>query len=1062
MAIQVSSHSFTGQPKYRFDVFLSFRGEDTRHSFTVPLYDALRRKGINAFIDDKKLGKGERIVPALLKAIERSRISIIVFSSNYATSTWCLDELAHIMWCKNEKNQLVMPIFYKVDPMAVQYQKDSFEAAMAAHEDTFRDHPEKVQKWKSALSEAASLSKAWLFEDGYEIGFIERIVKDACAVLPPKHLHSIGYTVGLERRVEEVISLLNQSDERVCMLGIHGIGGIGKTTLAKSVYNSIFYQFEGACFLSDVKEASKKYQGIVCLQQKLLSEILEEKIMKIGSVDKGISRIKHRLSKKKVLLVLDDVDEAEQLEQLAGQCDWFGCESRVIITTRNKQVLIARNVEKTYEMIKLNEYDSCELFCWYAFHMNQPPKTYQEMFSCVISYAQGLPLALRVIGSNLANKNLEEWSSILEQYEGIQERTIHDILKISYDCLQAGAKRIFLDIACFTDKEMLGSIKDIARFTNKEVLGSIKESIQACDFGDRFCLEVLVDKSLITLAAAGDYIIMHDLIRQMGREIVRQEAPLNPEKRSRLWYYEDVLKGCNNNEGIMLDPPHQKKVKWSGMAFEKMNNLRILVVRNVQFSTAPAYLPNSLRWLEWEGYPSTTLPRDFSPSELMCLKLTKSPFRLKGPLKIFTSHVTQLDFSFCEFITELPDMSQCQCLRRLDLRYCDNLIKVHDSLGSLSKLIKVDFRGCTKLSIFPREIKMASLKTLFLEGCTSLEHFPHVVGKMDALDFISIEGTAIKELPPSIGNLSGLQELFMRSCYGLRELPTSLFMLPNLETFGLDSPHPYYGRKYWMKLMQDIQPIISSCYMKSLSLEDLGLLDEDLHLILNNFRNLGQLDLSRNDFVSLPKCIKECTNLWRLAVNDCKRLRDIPELPSKSYMIEARNCTSLTAESLDNLYSQAKKELIMLRMSLPAVTTFPDWFHCWSEGGTLSFRVRGNFPSFLLAFELAGKANMSRKQDFPIFINGGFFQFREEERKRLNNFIGSDWNDVEIQPMTDSPGTSVVKCGVYFYKETNMENVQFKSSHASTASLKQRAMISLPNFEPPKKLLRTDQKRKTQ
>ncbi|XP_028793755.1 TMV resistance protein N-like [Neltuma alba] len=172
MAIQVassSSHSFTSEAKYRYDVFLSFRGEDTRHIFTAPLYDALHRKGINAFIDDKKLGKGEEISPALLRAIERSRISIIVFSRNYATSTWCLEELAHIIWCQKQKNQLVMPVFYKVDPMDVQYQRNSFEEAMAALEERFRDDLEKVQRWRSALFEAASLSSAWVFVDGEEM-----------------------------------------------------------------------------------------------------------------------------------------------------------------------------------------------------------------------------------------------------------------------------------------------------------------------------------------------------------------------------------------------------------------------------------------------------------------------------------------------------------------------------------------------------------------------------------------------------------------------------------------------------------------------------------------------------------------------------------------------------------------------------------------------------------------------------------------------------------------------------------------------------------------------------
>ncbi|XP_028769750.1 TMV resistance protein N-like [Neltuma alba] len=815
--------------------------------------------------------------------------------------------------------------------MALQYQRDSFATAMAAHEDIFRGDPEKVQKWKSALSEAASLSTAWIFEDRNEFEFMERIVKDAYAMLPPKQLHHIGYMVGLEPRVEEVISLLNQSNDRVHVF----------------------------CLMS--KKAPKKYQGIVRLQQKLLSEILGEKIMVIGSVDKGMSRIKHRFCHKKVLLVLDDVDEAEQLEQLAGGCDWFGFGSKVIIT-RNKQMLVAHNVEKTYEMMKLNQYDSCELFCWHAFHENQPPIAYQDMSSRAISYAQGLPLALKVIGSKLANENLEEWKSILEQYERIPERTIHEILKMSYDCLQAGAKRIFLDIACFINKEMMRSINEI---------------VEACDFGARFYFELLVDKSLITSVAGEDYFFMHELIRQMGREIVRQEAHLILKNAADYGIMKTFLKycGCNNIEGIRLDPPQQEKVKWSGMAFEKMNNLRILVVRNIQFSTGPTYLPNNLRWLEWKGYPFAALPKDFSPSELIFLKLPESSFRLKEALNILTSYVTYLDFSFCQFITEVPDMAQYQCLRILDLQRCHNLIKIHDSLGSLSKLIELNVSECTKLSIFPREIKMASLEWLSFSGCRSLEYFPHVAGKMDALDYISIDGTAIKELPPSIENLSGLRWLYARSCSSLRELPTSLFMLPNLEELDYGEVHPR-NRKSWMKLKQDSQPITSNCSMKSLSLKNCGLLDEELHLILNCFRNLREIYVSLNDFVSLPKCIKDCAEL-RLAVSECRRLRDMPELPSKLHEIDATNCTSLTAESLDNLYSQAKKELLDLRIHVP-VTTFPDWFNYCGEGGTLSFRVRGNLPRGILAFEVAGKASMSKDQIFPFVMGINGLQAKKE------------------------------------------------------------------------------------
>ncbi|XP_054777352.1 disease resistance protein RUN1-like isoform X2 [Prosopis cineraria] len=1073
MAIQVAaptSFGFTSDSKYRYDVFLSFRGEDTRHSFTVILYDSLRRKGINAFIDDKKLGKGERISPALLKAIEKSRISIIVFSTNYATSTWCLDELAHIVRCKKEKNQVVMPIFYKVHPIDVQYQRNSFGEALADHEVRFTNDRQKVQKWRSALFEAASLSLEWVFEDGYEFGFIERIVEDVYAVLPPKPFHNIEHMVGLEPRIKEVISLLNKSDDGVCMLGIHGTGGIGKTTLAKAIYNSIFYQFEGACFLFDVREASKKFQGIVCLQQLLLSEILEEKRMKFGSADEGISKIKHRLSHRRVLLVLDDVDEIEQLEQLAGGCDWFGCGSKVIITTRNKQLLIACNVKRTYELMELNDHDSLELFCRHAFHMSQPPKGYQDMSSHVIRYARGLPLAVRLIGANLAHKNLEEWRSTLEQYDRIPERTMHEVLKISYDCLQDGAKIIFLDIACFFREELLDSIDEI---------------VEACGYGARFYIEVLIDKSLITITENGHF-CMHDLIKQMGREIVREEAPSNPGKRSRLWYYKDVLEvlhensGSSNIEGIVFDPPQQEEVNWSGIAFKKMNNLRILVVRKGEFSTGPKYLPNSLRWLEWEGYPSTELPPNFSPNKLVLFKLCCSPFRLEEPFKRF-EYLTCMNFSHCEFITEVPDMSQFQSLRRLLFKDCYNLIKVHDSVGSLSKLVVLDVGGCVKLTGFPHEINLPCLTDIDLSHCKSLDYFPHIVGKMDALTDVWAEDTAIKELPPSIGNLAGLESLNLSFCQSLRQLPNSLFTLQNLNWLDLGGIQPD-SRKSLKKLMQENQPIISCTNVQFLILENCCLLDEDIHLTLNLFRNLIELNLSGNDFVSLPECLKECRKLLKLDMNNCKRLRDIPELPSNLLYIQAENCISLTAESLGHLWSQAKKEFFGMRIILPATPTFPDWLDNWCEGGKLSFLACRNFPHVAFAFEL-GKANTSRRRhsvQFSLSINGRVIQkthdgikiaqghvslfnlgvaFEGEDWMWSQRFMDLDWNDVEVQVTCLTPVmVPVVKCGVYVYKQqTNSKNIQFKSPllsmNAPTSSLKRKSVAS-PSNEPPSKFLR--------
>ena len=149
-----------------YHVFLSFRGEDTRETFAGNLYSALDQRGINTFIDEEGLRVGEEISPSLLKAIEESRISIIIFSKNYASSRWCLDELVKILECKKEKGQVVCSVFYNVDPADVRHQKGSYGEAFVKHEERYKGNMGKVQKWRSALSEAANLS-GWHFSKGY-------------------------------------------------------------------------------------------------------------------------------------------------------------------------------------------------------------------------------------------------------------------------------------------------------------------------------------------------------------------------------------------------------------------------------------------------------------------------------------------------------------------------------------------------------------------------------------------------------------------------------------------------------------------------------------------------------------------------------------------------------------------------------------------------------------------------------------------------------------------------------------------------------------------------------
>ena len=148
----------------KYDVFLSFRGEDTRKRFTDHLYTALEQKGISTFRDDEKLKQGTSIAPELLKAIEESRFAIIILSRGYASSKWCLIELTKIIECMEKTGLVVLPVFHYVDPSDVRNHRETFGEAFAKHEESFKDNIENIQTWKAALTKVANLS-GWDLKD---------------------------------------------------------------------------------------------------------------------------------------------------------------------------------------------------------------------------------------------------------------------------------------------------------------------------------------------------------------------------------------------------------------------------------------------------------------------------------------------------------------------------------------------------------------------------------------------------------------------------------------------------------------------------------------------------------------------------------------------------------------------------------------------------------------------------------------------------------------------------------------------------------------------------------
>ncbi|XP_075646075.1 disease resistance protein Roq1-like isoform X2 [Castanea sativa] len=899
-----SSH----QPK-DFDVFLSFRGEDTRRGFVSHLFEALTRQGIQTFIDDN-LTRGENISEELLKVIENSSLSIIVFSKNYASSSWCLDELAKIIECTKK----VLPVFYQVDPSEVRKQKGYFGRVLTKLEKKIKDKT-KVQKWRDALTKAANIS-GWDDKNSCtDSELVEKIVKEISNsefIKMPSN-DATMQLVGINSRMEAVAKLLAIESNDVRMVGITGLGGIGKTTIAKAIYNRFSNHFKAKSFVENVREWSKTEQGKIHLQETLLKGILEDKNLRVSTLYEGTAMINRILHLKRFLIILDDVDNADQIETLLGQCERFVLGSRIILTTRNKSLLAERNGLSTcyYEVEELYGDEAIELFRMHAFPSNEVPEDYLELEKQARSYAKGLPLALKVMGRDLRGKPTEYWEDALDCYKTNPQEDIQNILKRSYEGLTENEKTIFLDIACFFEAYDMH-------------YNMIKDVLKACDLYPVCGIRNLIDKCLLTIDRGNHYLSMHDLLLQMGRDIVRQEAPQNPGDRSRLWRYEEALDVLTKDmvsdkiRSIILWPRKSKPVEVQIKAqFSKMKNLRLLLIRIVRFCNGPLEcLPNGLRLLDWRDYPFSSWPPSFFPEKLVVLNL---PFiLLKEPVvkQIFVS-VTHVDFSDCNLITKISDLSMTPNVTNLILEGCSNLVEIDNSVGRLDKLKVWDLGYCDKLETLPNCLTMKSLTSLNLIGCRRLKKFPNILHEMKGVEYLDLEGNFTKELPPSFGNLIGLKRLYVSPIAGEAHLPGSIYNLQHIEALE------FYGNIIFPKNVDiDGQPVCNSlgCSSKYVfpMLKQLRLSDIEIHeieFILNYCIpfTLEELRIYNSKVVTLPESMSRYERLHTLIIKGCNELREIPRLPHSIRHVKVEDCDSLDLQS----FFQLLPEIIGLPLNLP-------------------------------------------------------------------------------------------------------------------------------------------------
>lgn len=375
---------------------------------------------------------------------------------------------------------------------------------------------------------SASLFPFAIFFHSDDPELINSLVEKVLTKLSNTPMGVAKYPVGLQSRLKELTRILDAKAGGVRVIGIHGMGGIGKTTLAKALYNKIIVHFKRRSFISNIRETSLHGNGLMSLQNQLIAHLSEGASSTVNEVTTGTLMIKNLIHDEPVLVVLDDVDDSRQINILVGNRYWFCEGSRIIITTRDKEVVIGDIVDELYEVKKLNFPESLELFSYHAFGREKPPKEFYKVSKQVVSPLDGLPLALEVIGSYMFDKRrITEWEDQLQKLTRIRPDHLQDVLEISFNGLDDQEKCIFLDISCLLVQMEVKREDAIAIF-------------KGCGFDAEIAIKVLTRKSLIKFIDNGT-LWMHDQLRDMGRQIVQRENHGDPGKRSRVWNRDEIM-----------------------------------------------------------------------------------------------------------------------------------------------------------------------------------------------------------------------------------------------------------------------------------------------------------------------------------------------------------------------------------------------------------------------------------------------------------------------------------------------------------------------------------------
>nr|AXU93529.1 RPP4/RPP5-like protein [Arabidopsis thaliana] len=964
----------------RYDVFPSFSGVDVRKTFLSHLIEALDRRSINTFMDHG-IVRSCIIADELISAIREARISIVIFSENYASSTWCLNELVEIHKCYEKGDQMVIPVFYDVDPSHVRKQTGEFGDAF---KNTCEDKPEdQKQRWVQALTDISNIAGEDLRNGPNEAHMVEKIANDVSNKLITRSKCCDGF-VGTEDHLEAIKSVLCLESKEARMVGIWGQSGIGKSTIGRALYSQLSSQFPLRAFLTYKSTSGSDVSGMkLSWEKELLSEILGQKDIKIEHFGVVEQRLKH----KKVLILLDDVDNLEFLKTLVGKAEWFGSGSRIIVITQDRQLLKAHEIDLVYEVKLPSQGLALKMISQYAFGKDSPPDDYRELAVEVVELAGNLPLGLSVLGSSLKGRDKDEWVKMMPRLRNDSDDKIEETLRVGYD-------------------------------------SNVKELLE-----DDVGLTMLAEKSLLRITPGG-YIEMHNLLEKLGREIDLAKSKGNPGKRQFLTNFEDIREvltektGTVTLLGIRLPPKKFLTTRPSLIdeeSFKGMRNLQFLEWYG-DLPQSLVYLPLKLRLLEWYGCPLKSLPSTFKAEYLVKLIMQNSELEKLWEGTLPLGSLKEMNLRYSNNLKEIPDLSLAINLEELDLVGCISLVTLPSSIQNAIKLrtlycsghyILIDLKSlermcnleylsvdCSRMEgtqgivYFPSKLKrlwwencplkrlpsnfkveylveltmqfseleklwdgtqpLGSLKKMNLRYSNNLKEIPDLSLAINLEELNLSECESLVTLPSSIQNAIKLRTLDMSDCKKLESFPTGLNLesleylnltgCPNLRNFpaiimgcsDVDFPE---GRNeievedcFWNKNLPaglDYLDCLMRCMPCEFRPEQLTFLNvsgyklEKLWEGIQSLGSLKRMNLSESENLTEIPDLSKATNLEHLYLNNCKSLVTLPSTIGNLHRLvrlEMKECTGLEVLPTDlNLSSLETLDL----SGCSSLRTFP-------------------------------------------------------------------------------------------------------------------------------------------